>query len=166
MLEMHFKAVKGFQDAAIHYRRPVHRGGLVHHFDRGSQYISIKYTERLVEAGIEPSVGSIGDPYGNALAETINGLYKAEIIHRKGPSRNFGTFEYATLEGVDWLNRRRLEPSGNITPDEAEQMYYAALGTKGKHSRLLDDKYGPGNYGRGAAFEFNKIQKWGDRAFQ
>lgn len=76
-------------EQAIHDRRPVHRGGLIHHSDRGSQYVSIKYTERLAEAGIEPSVGSVGDSYDNALAETINGLYKAEVIHRRGPWRSF-----------------------------------------------------------------------------
>jgi transposase InsO family protein len=118
-------------EQAIYDRRPVHRGGLVHHSDRGSQYISIKYTERLAEAGIEPSVGSVGDSYDNALAETINGLYKAEIIHRKGPWRNFEAVEFATLEWVDWFNNRRLlEPIGNIPPAEAEQMYYAALDTE------------------------------------
>ncbi|MGA9658334.1 MAG: IS3 family transposase [Asticcacaulis sp.] len=118
-------------EQAIHDRRPVHRGGLVHHSDRGSQYVSIKYTERLAEAGIEPSVGSVGDSYDNALAETINGLYKAEVIHRKGPWRNFEAVEFATLEWVDWFNHRRLlEPIGNIPPAEAEQMYYAALDTK------------------------------------
>jgi transposase InsO family protein len=118
-------------EQAIHDRRPVHRGGLVHHSDRGSQYISIKYTERLAEAGIEPSVGSVGDSYDNALAETINGLYKAEVIHRKGPWRNFEAVEFATLEWVDWFNNRRLlEPIGNIPPAEAEQMYYAALDTE------------------------------------
>ncbi|RSX85184.1 IS3 family transposase [Sphingomonas koreensis] len=114
-------------EQALHDRRPVHRGGLVHHSDRGSQYVSIKYTERLAEAGIEPSVGSIGDSYDNALAETINGLYKAEVIHRRGPWRNFEAVEYATLEWVDWFNHRRLlEPIGNIPPAEAEEQYYAA----------------------------------------
>ena len=114
-------------EQALHDRRPVHRGGLVHHSDRGSQYVSIKYTERLAEAGIEPSVGSIGDSYDNALAETINGLYKAEVIHRRGPWRSFEAVEYATLEWVDWFNHRRLlEPIGNIPPAEAEQQYYAA----------------------------------------
>src|SRR4051812_22825328 len=83
---------------ALHDRRPVHRGGLVHHSDRGSQYVSIKYTERLAEAGVEPSVGSIGDSYDNALAETINGLYKAEVIHRRGPWRSFEAVEFATLD--------------------------------------------------------------------
>ncbi len=72
-------------EQAIHERRPVHRGGLIHHSDRGSQYVSIRYSERLAEAGIEPSVGSVGDSYDNALAETINGLYKVEVIHRREP---------------------------------------------------------------------------------
>ena len=103
-------------EQALHDRRPVHRGGLVHHSDRGSQYVSIKYTERLVQAGVEPSVGSVGDSYDNALAETINGLYKAEIIHRRGPWRSLEAVEFATLEWVDWFNNRRLlEPIGNPT---------------------------------------------------
>ena len=115
-------------EQALHDRRPVHRGGLVHHSDRGSQYVSIKYTERLAEAGIEPSVGSVGDSYDNALAETINGLYKAEVIHRRGPWRSFEAVEFATLEWVDWFNHRRLlEPIGNIPPAEAEERYYAQL---------------------------------------
>jgi len=114
-------------EQALHDRRPTHRGGLIHHSDRGSQYVSIKYTERLAEAGIEPSVGSVGDSYDNALAETINGLYKAEVIHRRGPWRSFEPVEYATLEWVDWFNHRRLlEPIGNIPPAEAENQYYAA----------------------------------------
>ncbi|WP_416463717.1 IS3 family transposase [Sphingomonas sp. VDB2] len=114
-------------EQALHDRRPTHRGGLIHHSDRGSQYVSIKYTERLAEAGIEPSVGSVGDSYDNALAETINGLYKAEVIHRRGPWRSFEAVEYATLEWVDWFNHRRLlEPIGNIPPAEAEDQYYAA----------------------------------------
>ena len=87
----------------------------------------IKYTERLAEAGIEPSVRSVGDSYDNALAETINGLYKAEVIHRRGPWPSFEAVEYATLEWVDWFNHRRLlEPVGNIRPAEAEDRYYAA----------------------------------------
>ena len=115
-------------DQALHERRPIHRAGLVHHSDRGSQYVSIKYTERLAEAGIEPSVGSVGDSYDNALAETINGLYKAELIHRRGPWRSFEAVEFATLEWVDWFNHRRLlEPIGNIPPAEAEDRYYAIL---------------------------------------
>ena len=115
-------------EQAIHDRRPAHHGGLVHHSDRGSQYLSIKYTERLAEAGIEPSGGSIGDSYDNALAETINGLYKAEVIHRRGPWRTFEAVEFATLEWIDWFNRRRLlEPIGNIPPAEAEEKYYAMM---------------------------------------
>ena len=113
-------------EQALHQRRP-RQGGLIHHSDRGSQYVSIKYTERLAEAGIEPSVGSVGDSYDNALAETINGLYKAEVIHRRGPWRSFETVEYATLEWIDWFNHRRLlEPIGNIPPAEAEAQFYAA----------------------------------------
>jgi len=93
-----------------------------------AQYVSIKYTERLAEAGIEPSVGSVGDSYDNALAETINGLYKAEVIHRRGPWRTFEAVEFATLEWVDWFNNRRLlEPIGNIPPAEAETAYHAQL---------------------------------------
>lgn len=113
-------------EQAVHERRPA--GGLVHHSDRGSQYLSIKYSERLAEAGIEPSVGSVGDSYDNALAETINGLYKAEVIHRRGPWRSFEAVEFATLEWVAWFNHRRLlEPIGNIPPAEAEANYYATL---------------------------------------
>jgi putative transposase len=118
-------------EQAVHDRRPARGTGLVHHSDRGSQYLSIKYTERLAEAGIEPSVGSVGDSYDNALAETINGLYKAEVIHRRSPWRSFEAVEYATLEWVDWFNHRRLlEPIGNIPPAEAEANYYAALETE------------------------------------
>lgn len=105
--------------------------GLVHHSDRGSQYLSIRYSERLVEAEIEPSVGSVGDNYDNARAETINGLFKAEVSHRRGPWRSFEAVEYATLEWVDWFNNRRLlEPIGNIPPAEAEAKFYAALETE------------------------------------
>jgi transposase InsO family protein len=115
-------------EQALHARRPFARGGLVHHSDRGSQYLSIKYTERLAEAGIEPSVGSVGDSYDNALAETINGLFKTEVIHRRGPWRNLEAVEFATLAWVDWFNNRRLlEPIGNIPPAEAEAAYYAQL---------------------------------------
>ena len=93
-----------------------------------AQYVSIKYTERLAQAGIEPSFGSVGDSHDNALAETINGLYKAEVIHRRGPWKSFEAVEFATLEWVDWFNNRRLlEPIGNIPPAEAEATYYAAL---------------------------------------
>jgi transposase InsO family protein len=115
-------------EQALHDRRPVRSGGLVHHSDRGSQYVSIKYTERLMEAGIEPSVGSVGDSYDNALAESINGLYKTEVIRRRGPWKSLEAVEFATLEWVDWFNHRRLlEPIGNIPPAEAEQRYFATL---------------------------------------
>jgi putative transposase len=99
--------------------------GLVHHSDRGSQYLSIRYTERLAEAQINASVGSVGDSYDNALAETINGLYKTEIIRRRGPWKHIEGIEYATLEWVDWFNNRRLlEPIGNVPPAEFEMSYY------------------------------------------
>jgi putative transposase len=115
-------------EQALHDRRPVSGGGLVHHSDRGVQYVSIKYTERLAEAGLVPSVGSDGDSYDNALAETINGLYKTEVIHRRGPWRSLEDVEYATLEWVDWFNNRRLLSSiGDIPPAEAEAAYYAGL---------------------------------------
>ena len=91
------------------------------------QYLPVRDTERLNDVGIEPSFGSVGDSYDNALAETINGLYKAEVIHRRGPWRSFEAVEYATLEWVDWFNHRRLlESIGNIPPAEAEEQYYAA----------------------------------------
>jgi putative transposase len=121
-------------EQALHARRPTQTGeqpnGLVHHSDRGSQYVSIKYTERLKEAGIEPSVGSVGDSYDNALAETINGLYKAEVIHRRSSWRSFEDVELATLAWVDWFNNRRLlAPIGYIPPAEAERRYYAKMDT-------------------------------------
>ncbi len=94
------------------------------------QYVSIRYTERLAEAGIEPSVGSVGDSYDNALAESINGLYKTEVIRRRGPWRSLEAVEFATLEWVEWFNNRRLlEPIGNMPPAEAEAQYYATLET-------------------------------------
>jgi transposase InsO family protein len=98
---------------------------LIHHSDRGTQDLSIRYTERLAEAGIEPSVGSVGDSYDNALAETIFGLFKTEVIRKNGPWRNLEEVEFATLEWIDWFNHRRLlEPIGNIPPAELEQLYY------------------------------------------
>lgn len=115
-------------EQALHERRPAQGDGLVHHSDRGSQYLALRYTERLAEAGIAPSVGSVGDSYDNALAKTINGLFKAEVIHRRGPWRSLEAVEFATLEWVDWFNNRRLlEPIGNVPPAEAEDAYYAAL---------------------------------------
>jgi putative transposase len=115
-------------EQALHDRRPVEGSSLVHHSDRGVQYVSIKYTERLAEAGVEPSVGSIGDSYDNALAETVIGLFKTEVIRRCGPWRNLEAVEWATLEWVHWFNHRRLlEPIGNIPPAEAEARYYKTL---------------------------------------
>ena len=102
------------------------KGTLIHHSDRGSQYIAIRYSERLKDAGIDPSVGSVGDAYDNALAETINGLFKAEVIRRRGPWKNLEAVEYATLEWVDWFNNKRLlEPIGNVPSAEFEKAYYA-----------------------------------------
>ena len=115
-------------EQALHDRRPVQGSGLVHHSDRGAHYVSIRYTERLAEAGIDPSVGSVGDSYDNALAETVNGLFKTEVIRRRWPWRSLEAVEFATLEWVDWFNHRRLlEPIGNMPPAEAERLYYAQL---------------------------------------
>ena len=110
-------------EQALHARQPApHR--LVHHSDRGSQYLSIRYGERLGEAGIEPSVGSVGDSYDNALAETINGLYKAELVHKQGPWKTIEALEWETLNWVSWFNQKRLlEPIGNIPPAEFEALY-------------------------------------------
>lgn len=103
--------------------------GVVHHSDRGSQYLSIRYSERLAEARAQPSVGTVGDSYDNALAETVIGLYKAELIHRRGPWRGLEDVEYATLEWVDWFNNRRLlEPIGNVPPAEFEAAYHRSTG--------------------------------------
>ena len=115
-------------EQALYARQPERDGSLVHHSDRGSQYVSIRYSERLAEAGVEPSVGSKGDSYDNALAETINGLYKAEVIHRRGPWKTREAVELATLEWVAWFNHvRLLEPIGYIPPAEAEANYYRQL---------------------------------------
>ena len=120
---MHAELVLDALEQALWSRSEIE--GVIHHSDRGSQYLSIRYSERLAEAGVEPSVGSVGDSYDNALAETIIGLFKAEVIHRRGPWRNLEAVEYATLEWVDWFNHRRLlEPIGNIPPAELEARYY------------------------------------------
>jgi transposase InsO family protein len=111
-------------EQALYARRPERDSSLIHHSDRGSQYVSIRYSERLAEAGIEPSVGSKGDSYDNALAETINGLYKAELIHRRAPWKSREAVEMATLEWVAWFNHHRLlEPIGYMPPAEAENYY-------------------------------------------
>ena len=115
-------------EQALYERQPERAESLVHHSDRGSQYVSIRYTERLAEAGIEPSVGSRGDSYDNALAETINGLYKTELIHRRAPWKTRESVELATLEWVHWFNHiRLLEPIGYIPPAEAEANYWRHL---------------------------------------
>lgn len=112
-------------EQALYARQPERDQALIHHSDRGSQYVSIRYSERLAEAGIEPSVGSKGDSYDNALAETINGLYKAELIHRRTPWKTRETVELATLEWVSWYNHRRLHGAiGYIPPAEAEANYH------------------------------------------
>ena len=117
-------------EQAIHQHQPAKGSKLVAHSDRGAQYLAIRYTERLAEAGIEPSVGSVGDSYDNALAETVIGLFKTEVIRPRGPWRSLEAVEFAMLEWVDWFNNRRLlEPIGHIPPDEAEEAYYNALET-------------------------------------
>jgi transposase InsO family protein len=121
---MHTDFVLDALEQALYARQP-ELGSLVHHSDRGSQYVSIRYTERLAEAGIEPSVGS-RDSYDNALAETINGLYKAELIYKRGPWKSREAVDLATLEWVSWFNHHRLlgGPIGYIPPAEAEAQYY------------------------------------------
>jgi len=110
-------------DQALHDREL--DGRLVVHSDRGSQYVAMRYTNRLADAGAAPSVGSAGDAYDNALAESIIGLYKTEVIHRRGPWKGFDDVEYATLEWVAWFNTRRiLEPLGYVSPAEFEDQYY------------------------------------------
>jgi transposase InsO family protein len=107
-------------------------GDLVHHSDRGTQYLSMRYTERLGEAGIAPSVGSRGDSYDNAMAESIIGLFKTEVIQRLGPWRHLEAVEFATLTWVDWFNTRRLlEPIGYVPPAEYEASYYLQLDGSG-----------------------------------
>lgn len=116
-------------EMAVWARRRENLDGLVHHSDRGSQYLSIAYTERLEEAGVSLSVGSKGDAYDNALAETVIGLYKTEVIYNRGPWKNLDEVEYATLEWVDWFNHRRLlEPIGHIPPAELEEYYWGKEG--------------------------------------
>ena len=118
-------------EQALYARQPERDNSLIHNSDRGSQYVSIRYNERLAEAGVEPSVGSKGDSYDNALAETINGLYKAELIHRRAPWKTKETVELATLEWVAWFNNHRLlEPIGYIPPAEAEANYYRHLASQ------------------------------------
>jgi transposase InsO family protein len=116
-------------EQALHDRQAAGLDGLIHHSDRGVQYLAIRYTERLADAGIEPSVGSVGDSYDNALAESVIGLFKTEVIRRRGPWRNLEAVEFAVLEWVDWFNNTRLfEPIGHVPPAEHEANYYAQLG--------------------------------------
>ncbi len=118
-------------EQALYDRQPERSDALIHHSDRGSQYVSIRYSERLTEAGIEPAVGSKGYSYDNALAETINGLYKTELIHRRAPWKTKESLELATLEWVSWFNHHRLlEPIGYIPPAEAEENYYRQLASQ------------------------------------
>ncbi len=125
---MHTDFVLDALEQALYARQPERDSSLIHHSVRGSQYVSIRYSERLAEAGVEPSVGSKGDSYDNALAETINGLYKAELIHRRAPWKTLEAVELATLEWVSWFNHDRLlAPIGYIPPAEAEANYYQAL---------------------------------------
>ena len=113
---------------AICQRAPGEADKLIHHSDRGSQYLSIRYTERLAEAGIDTSVGSVGDSYDNALAESIIGLFKTEVIKFLGPWKSVGQVEWETLKWVDWYNNTRLHSAiGYVTPNEAEQAFYASL---------------------------------------
>jgi len=123
-------------EQALHARP---RGeGQIHHSDRGVQYLSIHYTERLAEAGIESSVGSVGDSYDNALAESVIGLYKTEVIRARGPWRNIESVEFATLEWVDWFNNRRLlEPLGYVPPAEYEEAFYRSQGTPALQAGLM-----------------------------
>lgn len=112
-------------EQAVYDRCDDDTGDLVHHSDRGTQYLSIRYTERLADAGIELSVGSRGDAYDNALAESVIGLFKTEVIRRRGPWRSLDAVEFATLAWVDWFNTRRLlEPIGYVPPAEFEAAYY------------------------------------------
>ena len=113
-------------EQAIWQRKPAGNKALIHHSDRGSQYLSIRYTERLALADIDASVGTVGDSYDNALAETINGLYKAEVIHHLGPWKSMAQVEWETLKWVDWYNNRRLlAPIGYRPPAEAERAFHA-----------------------------------------
>ena len=118
-------------EQALYEKRPT--DSVIHHSDRGSQYLSIKYTERLANAGLEPSLGTVGDSYDNALAETMIGLFKAEVTHRLGPRKSADAVEWETLKWVDWFNNRRLfEPIGYMTPTEAQEAFYANINTLDK----------------------------------
>lgn len=121
-------------EQALYARQSERDASLIHHSDRGSQYVSIRYTERLAEASIEPSVGSKGDSYNNALTETINGLYKAELIHRRAPWKTVESLELATLEWVTWFNHQRLREPLDASPAEAGDRYYQQLTAQAQHA--------------------------------
>ena len=125
-------------EQAPHDRQPLRDGGLIHHSDRGVQYVSIRYTERLAEAGFEASVGSVGDSYDNALEETINGLYKAEVIHKQS-WKNREAVEWATLTWVDWFNHRRL--FGAMAISHPLRPKHAIINNKPSHPWRLDSKH-------------------------
>jgi putative transposase len=147
---MHTDFVLDALEQALYARQPERDSSLVHHSDRGSQYVSIRYSERLAEAGIEPSVGSKGDSYDNALAETINGLYKAELIHRRAPWKSKEAVELATLQWVAWFNNQRLlEPIGYIPPAEAEANYYRQLANADSAATAAPAPMSPPPTGRG-----------------
>ena len=134
---MHTAFVLDALEQALYARQPAGQK-LIHHSDRGSQYLSIRYTDRLTKAEIEPSVGSKGDSYDNALAETINGLYKTELIHPRGPWKTRESVEIATLQWVRWFNHQRLlEPIGYIPPAEAEAQYWRLTATQVSNDVLL-----------------------------
>lgn len=133
-------------EQALHARQA--QGGLIHHSDHGSQYLSIRYTERLAEAGVEASVGSIGDSYDNALSETVISLFKTEVIHARGPWRSLDAVEYMTLEWVDWFNHRRLlEPLGHVPPAEFERSVLSTT-TESGYGGLTQTRSPPGIPGR------------------
>ena len=141
------------------WRRKGDAEGLVHHSDRGAQYLSIRYTERLAEAGAVTSVGSRGDSYDNALAESVIGLYKTELIRGQGPWKTLQDVEFATLEWVDWFNHRRLfESIGNIPPAEREEIYYATL-TGGEGHGANESPVNPGRFNQGAPFLLTELTK-------
>jgi transposase InsO family protein len=122
-------------EQALHARPD--RDGLVHHSDRGVQYLALRYTERLADAGIAPSVGTVGDSYDNALAESVIGLFKTEVIRRQGPWRHIEAVEFATLAWVDWFNNRHLlAPLGHVPPAEYERAYYERQTTSAMEAGL------------------------------
>ena len=135
-------------EQALHDRRPVQKGGLVHHSDRGGQYLSIRYTERLAEAGIEPSVGSVGDSYDNALAETINGLYKTELVHRQGPWRNMQDLEMATLGWGRLVQQQTSARAHRKHPASRGRRELLCTARRARYGRVKRSYRSPKNPGR------------------